>query len=325
MRPVIILLVVSLACLGSVPDRDSLRHHLKPFDLSKAPGCSISEAEYFRFYGIDIPDTRHWIGSYQSGPFTIAAQMFEPDSSRGTVVFLHGYYDHVGQLRHIIRESLQRKYSFAAIDLPGHGLSSGTAASIDDFAQYRGALRDFVALLKPHAPPPLVLAGHSMGCSVVYDYCVTLNDTDIVQVVLAAPLVRNAYWHLGTFGHHLARPFFSNSRRWYRNSSHDTAYLAFQRKDPLGSSTFPLAWANALYTWERRIKQYEAMTVPTVIIQGDHDGTVDWKFNVRFLKSRIADCTIHMLHDARHHLINEGEPYRSRFMELFFRSIEMRE
>jgi alpha-beta hydrolase superfamily lysophospholipase len=322
MKPAAALCVIVFICVGNTIDKESLRKQLRPFDITLAPKCSTQEIDYFRYYGIAIPHIKHWIGYYRCGSDTIAAQMFVPDTSKATIVFLHGYYDHIGLLAPVIRESLRGKYSFAAIDLPGHGLSSGAAASIDDFTQYRDALRDFLALITLGSTGPLVLAGHSTGCSIIFDYCATQNDADIVKVIFAAPLVRSAYWYLGKLGYRIVRPFSSKSGRWYRISSHDTAFLAFQRKDPLGSSTFPLAWANALYTWERSIKTYGVMPIPTVIIQGDHDATVDWRFNCTFLKKKCCSCSVHVIKNARHHLIHEGEPYRSRFMELFFNAIE---
>jgi alpha-beta hydrolase superfamily lysophospholipase len=317
-----LFLMVSGVYIEAALDTASLRRGLKPLDLSKPPVCSPLEKAYFAFYGIDFPTCKHWIGAIHSGQFTIAAQVFQPDTSVGTIVFIHGYYDHTGLLKNIIRESLDRSYSFAAIDLPGHGLSSGKRTSIDDFTQYRDALRNFLAVIRPLCKGPLILAGHSTGCSVVYEYCATVNDAKINRIILAAPLVRSAYWNLGKFGYHLVRHFSSENRRWYRNSSHDTAFLAFQKRDPLGSSAFPLEWAAALYAWERRTRDYPVIATPVTIIQGDHDETVDWRYNCGFLEKKCSRSTVHFIKDARHHLLNESEPFRSRFMELFFGEVE---
>jgi alpha-beta hydrolase superfamily lysophospholipase len=314
----ILLTVYSVSALNTA----TLRRELKPLDLFKPPICSVLEREYFEFYGIDFPAIQHWIGAIRSGPFSVAAQVFQPDTSAGTIVFIHGYYDHVGLLKNMIGESLNRSYSFAAIDLPGHGLSSGKRASIDDFTQYRDALRDFLAVIETFCKGPIILAGHSTGCSVIYEYCATVNDERINRIVFAAPLVHSVFWHLGKFGYAMLRPFSSENKRWYRNSSHDTAFLAFQKRDPLGSSAFPLEWATALYAWERRVREYPVITTPVTIIQGDHDETVDWKYNCGYMKKKCSRCSVHYIKDARHHLLNESEPFRSRFMELFFEAVE---
>ncbi|MBN1128451.1 MAG: alpha/beta hydrolase, partial [Chitinispirillaceae bacterium] len=274
--------------------------------------------EYFRYYGIEFPGVRHWIGSVMSGPFTIAAQVFQPEAPVGTLVFIHGYYDHTGLLANVINESIHRSYTFAAIDLPGHGLSGGMPASIDDFSRYGDAIRDFLRVIEPFCQGPLVLAGHSTGCSAIYEYLAAQSDPPVAGAVFAAPLVRNAFWHPGKAGYHLVRHFFTSTFRWYRNSSHDTAFLAFQKRDPLGYGTFPLAWAKAHHAWERRIRDYPALPVPVVIIQGDRDETVDWRYNCRFLQKKFDRCTVHLIKGARHHLLNEALPYRARFMELFF-------
>jgi alpha-beta hydrolase superfamily lysophospholipase len=216
---------------------------------------------------------------------------------------------------------LERSYTFAAIDLPGHGLSGGPRASIDDFSHYGDALRDFLRVIGPYCQGPLVLAGHSTGCSVIYEYLAAQGDPAVVGAVFAAPLVRNAFWHPGKAGFHIVRHFSTSTFRWYRNSSHDTAFLAFQKCDPLGYSVFPLAWAKAHQTWERRAHDYPVLPFPLAIIQGDRDETVDWRYNRRFLQAKFDRCTVHYIKEARHHLINEGGAYRARFMELFFSEI----
>ena len=315
---VILLTVYAVAAL----DTATLRRELKPLDLSRPPECSPAQKAYCAFYGMDFPDCRHWIGAIRSGPYSVAAQVFQPDSSKGTIVFIHGLYDHTGLLKNIVRKSLDRSWSFAAIDLPGHGLSSGKRASIVDFMEYRDALRDFLAAIEPLCKGPVILAGHSTGCAVVYEYLATCKGPAIARAVFAAPLVRSAFWNLGKLGYHLHRPFSLKNKRWYRKSSHDTAFLAFQKKDPLSIGTFPLEWAEALYVWERRVRGYPVISVPCVVIQGDHDGTVNWRYNCRFLKKKYRPCAVHYIKNARHHLINESEPYRSRFMELFFKAIE---
>jgi alpha-beta hydrolase superfamily lysophospholipase len=315
---IILLVIYSVSAL----DTASLRRDLRPLDLSCPPVCSPAQKEYFAFYGINFPDCRHWIGVIRSGQYSVAAQVFEPDSSKGTIVFIHGLYDHAGLLKTIIRESLDRSWTFAAIDLPGHGLSSGKRLAIDDFMEYRDALRDFLAAIKPYCQRPIILAGHSTGCSVVYEYCATIPDSAVRQMVFAAPLVRSAHWNLGKIGYVLLKPFSSEFRRWYRHSSHDTAFLSFLKHDPLGSSGFPVEWARAYYSWERRVREYPVISVPCEIIQGDHDETVSWRYNCGFLEKKCDRCAVHIIKNARHHLINEGEPWRSQFMELFFEAIE---
>jgi alpha-beta hydrolase superfamily lysophospholipase len=320
MKCIVLLFILSSASLSL--DTASLRSDLKPIDLSRPPECSTLEREYFTFYGIDFPSFKHWIGTFRSGSYTISCQLFQPALPKGTIVFIHGYCDHTGLLKNIIKESLGRSYAFAAIDLPGHGLSSGKRAAIDDFGQYRDALRDFLRMITPHCQGPIVLAGHSTGCAAVYDYLATCNDTSISRAILAAPLIRSAYWSLGKAGYYLLRPFASEYRRWYRNSSHDTAFLAFQRRDPLSVSVFPIEWSTALYKWEHSVQEYPAIKTPVTIIQGDCDETVDWRYNCGFLKKKCTGCDVQIIKGARHNLINESEPWRSQFLTLFFKVVE---
>ena len=62
-------------------------------------------------------------------------------------------------------------------DHPGHGLSSGARASIDDFSEYVSVLEDFLRIARVHLPGPYHLVAHSMGGAVTLDYLLTADPT----------------------------------------------------------------------------------------------------------------------------------------------------
>ncbi|WP_423811416.1 alpha/beta hydrolase, partial [Pseudomonas aeruginosa] len=41
----------------------------------------------------------------------------------GSLLLMHGYYDHMGLYRHVVDWALGMGFSVLACDLPGHGLS----------------------------------------------------------------------------------------------------------------------------------------------------------------------------------------------------------
>ena len=146
---------------------DSVRAAMRPLSLESEASFPQPILDYFRYYGLDFMDVPHWFGTFPSDTFTIAAHVFRPVDRRGTLLVVHGYYDHAGIVRNIIRLGLDSGYCVAAIDLPGHGLSSGPRSSIQDFSQYGRAIGDFIRLYGPTLPRPLILIGHSTGCAAI--------------------------------------------------------------------------------------------------------------------------------------------------------------
>src|SRR5690606_31379941 len=136
----------------------------------------------------------HWFGHFSSGRYEIVAHYFEPQQPVGTCFVLHGYFDHVGLFRHIIDFCLRRGLAVVAYDLPGHGLSTGERAAIQDFAEYRQVLTDAMSLFSERAPRPWRAIAQSTGGAVLMDYLLDTPKPQFAQSVLLAPLVRPALW-----------------------------------------------------------------------------------------------------------------------------------
>ena len=58
-------------------------------------------------------------------------------------------------MRRMAEYLLEQGYAVVMFDLPGHGLSEGKRASIDDFSQYGCALSDFLAVIENHVHGPI--------------------------------------------------------------------------------------------------------------------------------------------------------------------------
>jgi alpha-beta hydrolase superfamily lysophospholipase len=55
--------------------------------------------------------------------------------------------------------------------------------------------------------------------------------------------------------------------------------------------------------------------VPLLILQGDDDETVDWKYNLGRISRQFPGAVIETLATGRHHLVNEDEQVRIRMLE----------
>jgi len=48
------------------------------------------------------------------------------------------------------------------------------------------------------------------------------------------------------------------------------------------------------------------------VVQGDCDGTVDWRYNVASIRKKFPNFELVLIPGARHHLVNEVDYMRDR-------------
>ena len=290
-----------------------------PLDLARAEHGPLAES-YFRFYGMDrarlAPASRHSFGWFSAAGESLAAHAWRPAQPQGSCVLLHGYFDHVGLFVHPARWALGRALSVLAYDLPGHGLSSGPRADIDDFGRYREALESACALMASAPadfPRPWHVVAQSAGAVAVMDFLLS-GASALSAVVLLAPLVRPTRWRAVWLAHALCRPWLSQVPRSFRANSGDPAFCRFvAERDPLQHRTVPLGWVGALRRWSRRFAAAEPCVHATpLVLQGDRDGTVDWRGNLAMLRRRFPRSRHRLLAGAEHHLANETRALRER-------------
>lgn len=271
---------------------------------------------YARYYGVDFSThytgLQHYLGAVDSGGQRIAVQVFALPGARATAVVLHGYYDHVGLYNNVINYCLKQGYSVVAFDLPGHGLSSGERAAIDDFLRYRQALRDVLGAVTPFSLPQRRIAiAQSTGCAILMSHLLDGGGDDFQQSVLLAPLVRPCDWWWGRPAHALLKHLVSSLPRRFADNSDDQAFLEFLReRDPLQPRTLPMSWISALKKWQPWFKRLPAADSEVLVLQGDADDTVDWRYNLPLIQSKFPRLQQQIIPGARHHLAKEGERYR---------------
>lgn len=294
---------------------DQLRARLVP--LAERAALDEPALSYQRFYGLTLPGAQH-LGTFEVAGFQVVGQVWLPVAPVATLFMLHGFYDHMGLYRHLIEWALGRGYAVISCDLPGHGLSSGARASIDDFAVYQQVLDAlFVQAQALDLPRPWHLCGQSTGGAIVVDHllhCAGKSPVD-GQAMLLAPLVRPRAWGWSKLSYQVMRHFVDGIERRFTDNSSDPDFLPFLRTDSLQPRRLPTAWVGALASWITRIEAAPASDRRVLIVQGQQDGTVDWTHNLRVLQRKFSGPQILMLPEARHHLVNELPTVRQRYFE----------
>lgn len=280
-----------------------------PRDFSPTPPAPVAElARYLDTERLAIEPSVHRMGTTRSGPSEIACHTWLVPQSRGTIFLVHGFYNHSGTWSPHIQRWISQGFSVVSFDLPGHGLSDGRRMDIDSMAEYTHALESVEDSMRTRAPMPWVLVGHSLGGGVVLDRA-TKSNYPYAQSVLLAPLLHYTSWtKVG-----IALPFVGLttdhvSRGRKVASSSDSAFLKILLQDPLEGWQTGLAWLRAIRRWNEGLDTAKWATSRWVMLQGDLDATVDFRYQERWFGEHFPDLTTLRFPNARHHLHNEAAP-----------------
>ena len=303
-----------------------LRMPAVPADKNYAAEHGDAVLNYFQYYGLDferfIDGVGHHFGHFASGKYEIVCHYYTVKQAQGTCFLFHGYFDHAGLFRHLIEYCLRRQLNVVIYDLPGHGLSTGERATIGSFIEYETVLKDCLKLFVDVAPTPWHAMAQSTGAAVVMDYLLLQEAPTFEKVVLLAPLVRAAEWTWVKAAHFVGHYFIDNVPRRFGRNSGDAAFLNFvEHEDPLQTKEIPVAWVDALIRWERRFDSLPVSERAPLIVQGQRDTTVDWKYNINAIRTKFPRAKYLPLQDGSHHLANETPAIRSKIMsamDLYF-------
>ncbi len=274
---------------------------------------------YLNYYGInfseDFAGLDYGFGAQEVEGYRIASHYWLPSRPLGSLVLVHGYYDHVGLYKHIIRFALENRLAVLAFDLPGHGLSSGEPAAIDSFDRYSRVLAALLERAGHLRPKPWYFCGQSTGAAIGLNYlwqCHRDGRADpFDKLALLAPLLQPHGWSRGRWLFKLLKPFVRTIPREFVANSHDPAFLAFlKQRDPLQARILSVVWVDAMQQWLHGFDDFPRLERSGLLIQGTGDKTVDWRFNLPRMAERLPGLRQVMIEGARHQLLNESEVYR---------------
>jgi len=301
-------------------DKPGIQAQWHAFDFASTRPLSGIEQNYCRHYGLDFSDhidgVQHRFGYVDVDGYKLATHYYLPatDTPRGTVLALHGYFDHSALLSHLIEFCLQRGYTVLVYDLPGHGLSTGGKGEIDDFLEYVRALTHYLTLLKQTLAGPLHLVGSSTGGAIIMEYLaehkISTANSPFTSILLLAPLVRPVKWAKLLLMYYTMRFFVDGVERSFVASSHDKEFVHFvEHNDPLQNRRVATSWIGALVRWVGRFKRVR-LDLSLVIIQGGEDETIDWQYNLKMIQRNFDNPDVHFIPEARHQLANESQEIR---------------
>ena len=276
---------------------------------------------YLTLYNLAPLQSRYQLraGRVQCEEYDLVVQYYtQQTASRGTVVLVHGYMDHVGLYSRLMGCLLAQGWDVLCYDLPGHGLSSGESYSIEHFCIYASQLD--IILKSIHLKGPCVAIGQSTGGAVVLAHqqllVQRLSADPISQRILLAPLIRPAQYSIIRIKYLLLRFFLRRVRRFHGVNSHDEEFMRFVRsQDPLQKQWVAVNWIGAMLGWVTLIEAGEPQHIDLTVIQGTEDETVDWPHNLSVLGQLFPRLDVELIEAGRHHLANEGLPWRQQVFD----------
>lgn len=276
---------------------------------------------YLDFYRINftqtLPAVEHGFGALDTGGFRIATHYWLPKTAKGTLIVMHGYYDHVGIFDKAIRFGLDNGLAVLAFDLPGHGLSSGERVAIDSFDQYADVLNAVLKAAQMLLPSPYYALGQSTGGSVLLNYLWRYDAARTApllgRIALCAPLVLPRGWrYSGRFLYALVHRFIKRLPRGPSRSSHDADFNRFvDEQDCLQSPTLSVRWVGAMKAWDQQFRHFPSLDKSVLVIQGTEDVTVAWRYNLQQIQRALPNARLEMIPGAGHQLVNEADALRA--------------
>jgi lysophospholipase len=262
--------------------------------------------------------------------------------SRGTVLIFPGRNEHVEKYGRVARDLANRGWSSAAIDWRGQGHSdrapgAGSLGDVEDFAHYQTDVAALLATVRAAGlPEPFHLLAHSMGGAIALR--ALAEGLPVRSAAFSAPMwgLQMAAWlrpiargaaaagrraglglrdvPTGPRDSYLAvTPFAANA---LTTCPETYAWMVAQtRRDPrlaLGRPTF--RWLHAAMAELRALRRLRVPEVPMLVGLAEQETIVDNAAALR-LARRWPDARIETYAGARHELLMERAPLRTRFLD----------
>lgn len=214
-----------------------------------------------------------------AGGLELYLQMWTPNGAlRGVVAIVHGLGEHSGRYATLVSSLTENGFAVATFDNRGHGKSPGLRGHVDNWAEYREDVHEFLRYTSAHfLRLPLFLYGHSLGALIVTDYVLFYPHALSGLIVSGHPLIPTgaAKPHLILLAKILSRvrPKFVIPLGLDPSAlSREPAVVEAYRTDPLVQTRVTARWGTeALAAVDRVRARAREIRMPILIVHGGAD------------------------------------------------------
>ncbi len=231
--------------------------------------------------------------------------------SGGALLLIHGAGGSSRQWQDVL-EILEKDHRVIALDLPGHGNSSGRGSR--SIGSYLKVVRAFIETLNL---PNFLLCGHSMGGAIAMEYARTYpKDTCALALIATGARLRVAPIFLDTClegdmdklqvltAKYAFSPAFSlvQIQKWQKKWGFPLREVVYG--DFLACNSFDC------------LEEVEKIEAPTLIICGEEDRMTPVKYS-QYLNSKIKGSSLEVISTGGHMLMVETPKELSRLLTAF--------
>lgn len=245
--------------------------------------------------GLDLP-LRHWAAA----------------APRGRLLLVHGLGEHIGRYAHVAAHLVARGWDVVGHDQRGHGTAPGTRGALRASDDLLADLTAVVDAVRPQAPMPLVLLGHSMGGLLAAQF-VAQSRRPVDALVMTSPAL-DAGLGLAqriqlTVGHALVPDLPMGNRLDATRISHDPEVVHRYRTDPLVHDRVTARLARSLVNGGAEVlARAPHWTLPTLLLWAGSDHLVSPKGSARFAATAPPSVVTAQCFDALYHeIMNERD------------------
>ncbi len=250
----------------------------------------------------------------------------EPD---GIILLVHGIGEHAGRYLSWADLFRHEKFSFAALDLPGHGKSDGGRGKIKKYSQLYEMIDILIETISKTFPGvPVYLYGHSLGGGIVLDYTVRFHP-DVKGVIATSPWLRLSFEPpktriiLAEAVKNILPGFVQATGLVTDYLSHNREVVDSYNNDPLVHDKISAAFfAGANASAKYALAHASDLKVPALLVHGSDDlicspeGSREFASKTPLAALRIWDKGYHELHN---------EPFREEVFRYIMNWIRMPE
>jgi alpha-beta hydrolase superfamily lysophospholipase len=235
------------------------------------------------------------------------------------VIMVHGLGEHVQRYTNWAGLFNERMIGFAAVDLPGHGLSEGKRGHIKNYSLTDEMIDILLNECRMTFPGvPLFLYGHSLGGGIVLDYLVR-KDPKIRGAIVTSPWLRLAFEpasskvKMAALLNKIFSSLVQQSNLVVEYISHDQKVVDDYKNDPLIHSLISVSlFHSAMSAASNALKNAASNNIPLLLMHGSDDhicspeGSREFASKSGITELKLWDGGYHELHNDiyRHEVFN---------------------
>jgi len=229
-----------------------------------------------------------------------------------TLAVAHGLGDHAGRYAAFAESMARRGYGTYAVDLRGHGHSSGQRGHVDSWSQWGDDIATFVGHVESLTGHEVVPVGHSFGGAALLSTVLAGKLPTTRRFIVSSPALRMKVvvpqWkvNLGESASKLMPRLAMSNQVDARTLSRIPEVVAAYRADPLVHSKI----SSRMYTeWQKATRTIlttaNRITIPFLILAGTDDRLIDPRGSDELHDRAPQMSQLHLLKGAHHEPFND--------------------